>query len=288
MIWDLDFENRQAIKFKKDNEKEERTDFLVGKPIKSLHGHNHFISSLALSSDSKKLISGSWDKTARLWDLPTYTSQRILAGHTKDVLAVSFSENERVIFTGSMDKSLKYWNTQGVMKYSSSAFKGWITCIANFRKEKELFMAVGCMDGDVRILDHDYTIIRTIPGEGYGVTSISPSDEGDFIFVSYKNGVVKLFSVATGPDQTDVEKQKFEINVDVNAVNFQSCYFGIIALGTSTGIQFRSVKTKELLYSNENIPSSACLSICYDSSKKYVFAGHADGTIRVYQISPSA
>lgn len=279
MIWDLDFENRKETK--------DKSDFIVGKPIKSLRGHNHFISSLSLSSDSKKLISGSWDKTARLWDLPTYTSQKILSGHTKDVLSVSFSQGERIIFTGSMDQTLKYWNTQGELKHNNEAFKGWVTCIANFNKVKEYSMAVGCMDGDVRILNHDYTVIRTIPGEGYGVTSISPSDEGDFIFISYKNGVVKVFSLGTGPDQTDVEKQKYEINVDVNVVNFQSSYFGIIALGTSAGIQFRSVKSKQLLYENEKA-RSPCLSICYDPSKKYIFAGHADGTIRVYKITSNA
>ena len=237
-----------------------------------------------MSSDSKKLISGSWDKTARLWDIPTYTSQNILAQHTKDVLTVGFSQNERVIFTGSMDKTLKYWNTQGQMKFSNSSFRGWITCMVNFNRGKEQFMAVGCMDGDVRILDHEFSIIRIIEGGDYGVTSLSASDEGDFLFVAYKNGTVKLFSLATSNEGKDQEKQVIESNVDINTIAFESKQFAIIALGTSTGLQILNVKDKKSIYENEFI-KSPCISLCYDQTKEYLFAGHADGKIRVYKIN---
>jgi len=36
---------------------------------KSLLGHNHFISDVVMSSDGQFALSGSWDKTLRLWDL---------------------------------------------------------------------------------------------------------------------------------------------------------------------------------------------------------------------------
>lgn len=256
----------------------------MGKPKKSLHGHNHFISSLALSEDSKKLISGSWDKTARLWDIPTYTSLKILAGHEKDVLTVGFGKGERIIFTGSMDKTLKYWNTQGEMKYNNSSFRGWVTCMINFSTGKEHFMAVGCMDGDVRILNQEYTVVRVIEGGEYGVTALSVSLEGDFLFVAYKNGTVKLFSLATAGEEKDQEKQLIETNVDINAIAFESKQFAIVALGTSAGLQILQVKSKKVVYENEFI-KSPCISLCYDKTKEYLFAGHADGKIRVYKIS---
>ena len=136
------------------------------------------------------------------------------------------------------------------------------------------------------ILDHEYSIIRTIKGEEYGVTSLSVSDEGDFLFVGYKNGVVKLFALANDPQGEDVAKQSIETNVDVNAISFNSNHFAIVALGTSSGLQIRNVKKGTIAYENKDV-KSPCLSLAYDESKKYLFAGHADGTIRVYTIENS-
>ena len=66
--WELNYEG-QTITLKDEDDKE-YTKTLVGKPLKSFHGHNHFVSCLALNSDSTKLVSSSWDKTIRLWDVP--------------------------------------------------------------------------------------------------------------------------------------------------------------------------------------------------------------------------
>lgn len=46
-----------------------RDETNYGVAEKSLTGHNHFISDVVMSSDGQFALSGSWDKTLRLWDL---------------------------------------------------------------------------------------------------------------------------------------------------------------------------------------------------------------------------
>ena len=74
--WQLHLDDPKEVPIKVEKEEGEEgqdneSKKIVGKPLRSLHGHNHFVSSLALNSDSTKLISGSWDKTIRLWDVPS-------------------------------------------------------------------------------------------------------------------------------------------------------------------------------------------------------------------------
>lgn len=255
---------------------------LVGQPLKSLHGHNHFVSSLALNSDSTKLVSASWDKTIRLWDIPSSKSEKLFKGHTKDVLSIAFSHDERLIFSGGMDNSLKYWNTKGETKYENNQFRGWVSCILNITKGKNNYIAVGSWDGSVKILGSDFNVQREIPGGEYAVTSLSADDAGDYLFIAYKNGTVKVMNIEDKDSEKESDvKQVIETGIDINAILFESKFFQIYALGTSKGLQIRKIKGKKPEFEdNEN---GACLALTYDKSKEYLFAGFADGTIKVYK-----
>lgn len=108
-----------------------REDLNYGYPRKSLHGHNHFVQDVAISSDGHFALSASWDKTIRLWNLDTGETTQRFIGHTNDVLSVSFSPDNRQIVSGSRDKNIKVWNTLGDCKLNiaQDGHSEWVSCV---------------------------------------------------------------------------------------------------------------------------------------------------------------
>jgi len=69
---------------------------------------------LRISPDSRWLVTGSWDNTARLWDLsakdPT-ANPIVLRGHHWSVTAVAISRDNRWVATGSHgDDTVRLWD----------------------------------------------------------------------------------------------------------------------------------------------------------------------------------
>ena len=65
---------------------------------------------MAFSPDSRRIVSGSVDKTLKVWDAATGQETLTLKGHTERVRSVAFSPDGRRIASGSYDKTVKVWD----------------------------------------------------------------------------------------------------------------------------------------------------------------------------------
>ena len=63
---------------------------------------------LYLSSD--RVATGSFDKTAKLWDANTGACLHTFAGHQNQVVTVAFDPHKSLLATGSMDQTAKLWD----------------------------------------------------------------------------------------------------------------------------------------------------------------------------------
>lgn len=71
-----------------------------------LRGHD---GQIALSPDGRTVVTGSSDKTARLWDAETGQQLEVLSGHEDMVLSVRFSPDGRNVVTASSDRTVRIW-----------------------------------------------------------------------------------------------------------------------------------------------------------------------------------
>ena len=93
-----------------------------------LHGHTHQVNSVAYSPDGNQIVSGSWDKTIRVWTATTgQCVEGAFQGHIHFVTSVAYSPNGTHIVSVSLDQSIKVWNTEALLLLGDlSQEHGWI------------------------------------------------------------------------------------------------------------------------------------------------------------------
>src|SRR6476659_4690111 len=96
-------------------------DAVSAKEIAVLSGHDDGVQSAAFSPDGSRIVTASWDKTARIWDVASAralllarvlrlaTEIAVLRGHENTVTSAAFSPDGSRIVTGSSDKTARIW-----------------------------------------------------------------------------------------------------------------------------------------------------------------------------------
>ena len=85
---------------------------ITGSQTSVLSGHTKEVNSLTFSSDGTSLVSGSDDRTVKLWDIQTGGAVKTFSGHHHRVYSVSISADLTKIASGSEDKTIHLWDIQ--------------------------------------------------------------------------------------------------------------------------------------------------------------------------------
>ncbi|XP_015697972.1 putative coatomer subunit beta'-3 [Oryza brachyantha] len=86
----------------------------------TLSGHGSLVNSFDYFTHGNQLymITGSWDKTAKIWDCQRRTCVQTLLGHMDCITCVCSHPDLPILLTGSNDETVRVWNS-GILLPSS-------------------------------------------------------------------------------------------------------------------------------------------------------------------------
>ncbi|MDM8554322.1 protein kinase [Desulfococcaceae bacterium HSG7] len=85
-------------------------DAQSGKQLKSLPGHDDSVYDVSYSPDGTKIVSASWDGSAKIWNAVNGKVLKTLRGHSQSIQTAVFSPDSRRLATGSRDHTAKIWD----------------------------------------------------------------------------------------------------------------------------------------------------------------------------------
>ena len=163
-------------------------------------GHTHNIRSVAFSPYGRYIVSGSFDKTIRLWNASTGREVRTITGHTDEVSSVAFSPDGRYIASGSWGETVnvKLWETSTGREIRTLAgHTDYVESVA-FSPDGR-YVASGSRDKTVKLWDATTgREIRTLVGHTDSVKSVAFSPDGRYLVSGSQDKTVRLWEASTG------------------------------------------------------------------------------------------
>lgn len=269
-----------------------------GKPVRSLHGHTHFVEDVVISSDGQYALSGSWDRTLRLWELSTGVTRNRFIGHTKDVLSVAFSPDNRQIISGGRDKTIRIWNTLGHLVHTidgekNGAHTDWVSSVA-FSPDAKVSRVVSCgWDNMVKVWDMNIVdkkeckLANNLEGHSGYVNCATISPDGSLCASGGKDGIVMLWDLTEG-------KKLYELDAGstIYSLVFSPSKYWLCA-ATEKEIKVLDLENKrcvDVLRPKFRVPKKGfipyCISLAWSTDGSTLYSGYTDNVIRVWTVKP--
>ncbi len=187
-------------------------NFRTGEVVRLLKVHEDVVNGLAFSPDSRSLISGSADKTARIWDISTGQTLHVLRGHTDHIYAVAFSPDGKQAVSGSNDNTLRLWDVQSGKLLSTLTGHEDNVRSAAFTPDGRYLLS-GSRDKSIRLWDGKTgKFIKVLARQNRTVDSLSVSPDGKSVLTGhcYESGerANNIFSIPDGKQLVSFTKHK--------------------------------------------------------------------------------
>jgi WD40 repeat protein len=172
-----------------------------------LLGHTGAVSSVAFSPDGKRVVTGSFDHTARVWDLSGATpTAKLLEGDGGRVWSVAFGPDGKRVVTGSDDGMARVWDLSGPTSAATllKGHGGIVNSVAFSPDGK--WVAIGSGDPTALVWDLSLSPPAALSlsppaaiepaGRNRGVWSVAFSPDGKRVVTGSADGTARVWELS--------------------------------------------------------------------------------------------
>ncbi|KAG9095501.1 hypothetical protein FS749_010340 [Ceratobasidium sp. UAMH 11750] len=238
--------------------------------------------SVAVSPDSRRIVSGSYDGTVRIWDAETGDPVlEPLKGHTGAVYSVAFSPNGRWIASGSNDMTIRIWDAE-TGEARLDPLRGHSALIWSVAISLDGCRIVsGSSDKTVRVWDAEtgYPALEPLEGHTGSVYSVTFSPDSQWIISGSDDRTLRIWDAQTGAAVCEPMKGH---SGPVMSVVFSLDSRRVASCSIDTTVRIWDVETGKEVFQPLRGHSAWVRSIAFSPDSKYLVSGSNDRTVRIW------
>ena len=168
--------------------------------IRTLEGHSYSVEAIAVTPDGKTVISGSVDKTIKIWDLVTGTEKFTVKGHSYSVKVIAVTPDGKTVISASRDKTIKIWDlVTGTEKFTVKGHSYSVKVIVFTPDGKTVISA--STDNTIKIWDVETGTEKfTLKGHSSWVSAIALTPDGKILISGSHDNTIKIWEIETGAE----------------------------------------------------------------------------------------
>ena len=237
----------------------------------TLTGHSNSVNSVAISPDGQILVSGSDDKTIKIWQLSTGEELRILTGHSESVNSVAISPDGQILVSSSHTVV----SVRTVVNYNSESHTAVMGNVYNTINKIKIWQLSTGQE------------LRTLEGDA-SVLSLAISPDGQILVSGSADNTIKIWQLSTGEELRTLTGHSESVNSVAISPDGQILVSGsddktITIWDLSTGQKLRTLTGAGSINSLAISPDGQILAS--SDTVVHFMGGSNDNTIKIWQLS---
>lgn len=245
--------------------------------VQTIDAHSNSVSAVAISPGDRWLVSGSFDKTIKVWHLGVGTLRSTLTGHTQPVSSLAFSPDGVMLVSASVDDTIRLWclHTEAPI-YCLHDGTDSILALNVAVSPDGVAIASG---SDAHSINIRYLqtgkLLRSLHTPRT-VTSIAISPNGKFLASGSSDNTIKLWDFYTGTQRGLLQGHQR----DVNSVAF-SPDSRLLASGSSDNtVKIWDLHSRKIRTLSGHL--DLVKAIAFSPNGQFVASAGRDATVRIW------
>lgn len=260
-------------------------DLKTGRERMSFSPHGA-VASASFSPDGRWIVTGSWDNSAKIWDVQTGQSVvKLDGGHTAFINTAVFSPDGRFVLTASDDGTAKVWEVTAAN--DGEPAKAVVVNTLDGHEDRVRFAAYTRSGRQIVTTSNDKTaklwdvasgrLVRTFVSHDWAVLSAAFDSDGRRLITGSEDNTAKVWNVMTG---------ECELTLAGHTAPVASVAFSPDGRRVLTGSQDQAAKLwdsqtgKEILTLDRH--TEDVTSVAFSPDGQQVLTGSRDGTAVIW------